>query len=65
MNARCAPSGVLGHHSEDQISHLLRDSLPPEYSARSGDGAPIERESGAAPTNYCFRADNNESLLPT
>src|ERR1700722_14198405 len=34
MNPRCSPRRVLGHHAIDEVSKLLADRLPANWSTR-------------------------------
>ena len=65
MNARCAPSGVLGHHSEDQVSDLFGNSLPSQHATRSRNCAPVQSESSSVPADNGIGAHDDEGLLPT
>lgn len=65
MDARCAPGGVLGYHSEDQITNFFGNALSTEDPGHPGDGSPIQCKSGAMPADHRLRAHNDEGLLPS
>jgi len=65
MNARCAPGRILCDHPEDEIANFLGDSISSHHSTRSGDGAPIERESSSMPADNGLGAHDDEGLIPT
>jgi len=50
VNTRCAPGRIFRHHPEDQIPNFLGNSSSANDPAGSGNGLPIECESGPVPT---------------
>jgi hypothetical protein len=64
MDARRSPRWVLNDHSENQIANFLGDSLPANHLPRPRDCSPIQRESGAVPTDHSLRTDYHEGLFP-
>jgi len=59
-----SPSGVLHHHTEDQLPHLLRRRPSPNRSTDSGDQPPIHAKAAPVPAHNRFRRDDDERLLP-
>ena len=64
MDAWRSPSGVLRHHAEDQLPHLLRCRPSPNRSSDSGDQPPIHAKAGPVPAHNRFRSDDEDQLLP-
>jgi len=64
MNARCSPSWILSHHTEDQGANLFADTLPSSYLADSGDPRPIQTKSRSMPVHDASRSDQDERLGP-
>jgi hypothetical protein len=64
MNARRAPSRILGHHPEDQLPHLLRRLFSPDGLSDSRDQPPIRPKTGPVPTDHRLERHDDESLLP-
>ena len=65
VNARSSPGWILGDHSKYQVSHLVRDSLSSDHSARSGDRAPVQGEPRPVPSHDGIWAYDDESCFPT
>jgi len=64
MDAWCSPSGVLRHHAEDQLPHLLRRRPSADRSPDSGDQPPIHAKASPVPAHNRFRSDDDDRLLP-
>jgi hypothetical protein len=64
MNARCASSGVLGDHAEDEISRFSADALPACPSLVPREPRPIQFETGSVSSRNRLRLDKNQRLLP-
>ena len=65
MYPRCSPSRILRNHPEDQFPNFLRRLSSPDGPPDLGDQLPVQTESASVPTNYGFRCDDDESLLPS
>jgi hypothetical protein len=65
VDARRAPSRVLGDHAEDQIPYLLGGLFSPTVPPDSRNQPPIKTKADSVPTDHCFRRDDDEGLLPT
>jgi hypothetical protein len=65
VDARCTPSRILGHYSEDQLTHLLRSLLAPDWFLDSGNQLPIQAKTSPVPSDDSFRCDDNKGLLPS
>ena len=59
MNAGSTPGRVLRDHLKYEISHLLRESLPANSLAHSGDEIPIHAKSGSMPSDYGVGRDGD------
>ena len=64
VDARCAPSRILGHHPEDQLPNFLRGLSSPDRLADFGNQLPVQPEPDPVPPDHRFRCDNDESLFP-
>jgi hypothetical protein len=65
MNPGCSPGRIFGHHFEDQIANLLRDSTSATaWAPTSRENAPVQLKSKSVPLNNGFRTDEEERLLP-
>jgi len=64
MDAWRSPSGVLHHHTEDQLPHLLQPRPSPNRSPYSRDQPPIHAKAGPVLAHNRFRSDDDERLLP-
>lgn len=65
MDARCAPSWILGDHAEDQIPNLLGRLASPNLPPGPGYQPPIQTKTSLVPADHCFWCDDHEGLLPT
>ncbi|MGA2654017.1 MAG: hypothetical protein ABSF28_26145 [Terracidiphilus sp.] len=65
MNARRAPSSVLGDHSEDDLAQFSADALPACPSLMPRDPRPIQFETGSVPSRNRLRLDKNQRLFPS
>lgn len=65
VDAGCTPGRVLGNHVEDQIVHFLGCHLSPNPPSDSGNQTPMETKTSSMPTNYGFRCDDDQGLIPT
>src|SRR5258708_10476043 len=64
VDAWRAPSRVLGHHTENQLSQLFADSLSPQDLAMARYATPVPPKSSPMPAYYCCRSNEDESRLP-
>jgi hypothetical protein len=66
MDARRAPSWILGDHPEDQLTDLLGDPPATTYSfSHFAKHGPIQSESSLVPPDDGFGLDEKESLPPS
>jgi len=64
MDARSAPSGILGYHTKNQLSQLFAYPLTAEHPSMTGEPTPIEAESGSMPAHHRFGRDDHQSPFP-
>jgi len=65
VDARCAPSGILGDHAEDQIPNLLGSRSSASLLRDPGNQPPIQKETSSMPAHDRFWSDDEERLLPS
>jgi hypothetical protein len=65
VNPWRSPGGVLGNHTEDQLTQFLARRLPTETASFPGDPFPVQLESGAMPTDNRFGLNDKKSPLPS
>src|SRR5258707_8153721 len=64
VDAWRAPSRVLGHNTENQLSQLSADPLPAKDFPIAGEPMPIETEASSMPAHYRFGSNEDKSRLP-
>jgi len=65
VNPWRSPGGVLGNHTEDQLTQFLARRLPTQTASFAGDAFPVQLESGAMPTDNRFGLNDEKSPLPS
>jgi hypothetical protein len=64
VNARSAPSRILGYYFEDQLADLLADRSPAELLWRPGKEPPVQLKTGAVPPDHSIGCDHNQGFFP-
>jgi hypothetical protein len=65
VDARRAPSRILGHQAEDQLAHFLSCLSSPNWPSHFGNQSPVQPKASLMPPDYRFRSHHDESLLPS
>ena len=63
VDAGSTPGRILRHHTEDQIPHFLRQSLPTNLFSRLRDKAPLQAKTSPMPADDRRRINQHEGLL--
>jgi hypothetical protein len=65
MDTWGAPGGIFRDHPKDECAEFVGNPSPANDLAGSGNGPPIERESGSVPTHNSFWTHDQQSLFPS
>jgi len=64
VDARRAPCGVVGDHTEDQLAQFLSHALSSHAVPMPREPRPVEPEPRPVPANDRFRLDEDQGLFP-
>jgi len=64
VNARSAPSRILGYCFEDQLADLLADRSPTQLLSRPGKEPPVSLKTGALPSDHSIGFDHHQGVFP-